>query len=125
MNDNSAREDEKICKKRAVELFDSGNMDSLIPGTYATLALIHQYLFEDVYKFAGKLRTVNLAKGNFRFATLMYLEVTLANIDKMPQSTFDEIVEKYVEMSIAHPFWEGQWQKHPDLAQPYAEKGNR
>ena len=107
MNDNSAREEEKISKKRVGELFDSGNMDSLVPGTYATLALIHQYLFEDIYEFAGKLRSVNLAKGNFRFAPLIYLEAELTNIDKMPQSTFDEIVEKYVEMNIAHPFREG------------------
>lgn len=102
-----AREEERISKRKAVELFNSGYLDSLTPGTYATLASIHQYLFGELYEFAGKLRTVNLAKGNFRFAPLMYLEAALANIDKMPQSTFDEIVEKYVEMNIAHPFREG------------------
>ena len=102
-----AREEEKISKKKAVELFESGYLDSLEAGTYATLAQIHKYLFEDVYDFAGRLRTVNLAKGNFRFAPLMYLEAALANIDRMPQSTFDEIVEKYVEMNVAHPFREG------------------
>ena len=82
-------------------------MDSLPSGKFSTLQAIHKYLFEDIYDLAGKLRTVNLAKGNFRFAPLMYLEVALANIDKMPQSTFDEIIEKYVEMNIAHPFREG------------------
>ena len=102
-----AREEEKISKKKAIELFESGYLNSLEPGTYLSLAQIHKYLFEDVYDFAGKLRTVNLAKGSFRFAPLMYLEAALANIDKMPQSTFDEIVEKYVEMNIAHPFREG------------------
>lgn len=102
-----AREEEKISKKKAIELFESGYLDSLEPGTYLSLAQMHKYLFEDVYDFAGKLRTVNLAKGSFRFAPLMYLEAALANIDKMPQSTFDEIVEKYVEMNIAHPFREG------------------
>ena len=102
-----AREEEKISKKKAIELFESGYLDSLEPGTYLSLAQIHKYLFEDVYDFAGKLRTVNLAKGSFRFAPLMYLEAALANIDKMPQSTFDEIVEKYVEMNLAHPFREG------------------
>ena len=107
MNDNYARDEERISKKRAVELFDSGYLDSIVPGTYATLALIHQYLFEDIYEFAGKLRTVNPAKGNFRFAPLMYLEAALANIDTMPQSTFDEIIEKYVEMNIAPPSGRG------------------
>ena len=102
-----AREEEKISKKKAVELFESGYLDSLEAGTYATLAQIHKYLFDDVYDFAGRLRTVNLAKGNFRFAPLMYLEAALANIDRMPHSTFDEIVEKYVEMNVAHPFREG------------------
>ena len=102
-----AREEERISKKKAIELFESGYLDSLEPGTYMSLAQIHKYLFEDIYDFAGKLRTVNLAKGSFRFAPLMYLETALANIDRMPQSTFDEIVEKYVEMNIAHPFREG------------------
>lgn len=102
-----AREEERISKKKAVNLFDFAILKLLSDGTYKTLAAIHKYLFEDIYDFAGKLRTVNLAKGNFRFAPLMYLQAALENIDKMPQSTFDEIVEKYVEMNIAHPFREG------------------
>ena len=102
-----AREEERISKKRAAELFENGVLDALPAGKFSTLQAIHKYLFEDIYDFAGNLRTVNLAKGNFRFAPLMYLEAALANIDKMPQSTFDEIVEKYVEMNIAHPFREG------------------
>ena len=88
-------------------LFESGTLDKLPVGTFASLKAIHKALFEDIYDFAGKLRTVNLAKGNFRFAPLMYLEAALANIEKMPQSTFDEIIEKYVEMNVAHPFREG------------------
>ena len=102
-----AREEERISMKKAVELFESGSLDKLAPGRFASLQAIHKALFEDIYDFAGELRTVNLAKGNFRFAPLMYLEVALENIDKMPQSTFDEIIEKYVEMNIAHPFREG------------------
>ena len=102
-----AREEERISKKKAVNLFDFAILKLLPDGTYKTLAAIHKYLFEDIYDFAGELRTVNMAKGNFRFAPLMYLEAALANIDKMPQSNFDEIVEKYVEMNIAHPFREG------------------
>ena len=102
-----AREEERISKKKAVELFESGALDKLVPGRFTSLQAIHKALFEDIYDFAGELRTVNLAKGNFRFAPLMYLEVALENIDKMPQSTFDEIIEKYVEMNIAHPFREG------------------
>ena len=102
-----AREEERISKKKAVELFENGVLDTLPAGKFSTLQAIHKYLFEDIYDLAGKLRTVNLAKGNFRFAPLMYLEVALANIDKMPQSTFDEIIEKYVEMNVAHPFMEG------------------
>ena len=102
-----AREEERISKKKALWLFESGTLDSLVPGTFASLQAIHKYLFEDIYDFAGQLRTVNLAKGSFRFAPLMYLEASLANIEKMPQSTFDEIIEKYVEMNIAHPFREG------------------
>ena len=102
-----AREEERISKKRAVELFENGVLDSLPAGRFSTLQEIHRHLFGDIYDFAGKLRTVNLAKGNFRFAPLMYLEAALSNIDKMPQSNFDEIVEKYVEMNIAHPFREG------------------
>ena len=102
-----AREEERISKKKAVELFERGSLDKLAPGRFASLQAIHKALFEDIYDFAGELRTVNLAKGNFRFAPLMYLEAALANIDKMPQSTLDEIIEKYVEMNIAHPFREG------------------
>ena len=102
-----AREEERISKKKAARLYDSGYLDTLSPGTYAALAEIHRYLFEDIYDFAGKLRQVNLAKGSFRFAPLMYLDVSLKTIENMPQSSFDEIVEKYVEMNIAHPFREG------------------
>ena len=99
--------EEKISKKKAIELFESGKLDSLNAGTFEALKEIHKYLFEDIYEFAGTLRTVNLAKGNFRFAPVMYLEASLSNIDKMPQSTYDEVIEKYVEMNIAHPFREG------------------
>lgn len=102
-----AREEERISKKRAVELFEKGILDSLPAGRFSTLQTIHRYLFEDIYEFAGEIRTVNLAKGNFRFAPLMYLRAAPENIEKMPQTTFDEIVEKYVEMNIAHPFREG------------------
>ncbi|MGN0655114.1 MAG: protein adenylyltransferase Fic [Oscillospiraceae bacterium] len=102
-----AREEERISKKKAVLLFESGYLDSLQAGTFNTLSEIHRYLFEDIYDFAGKIRDVNLAKGSFRFAPVMYLEDALKNIEKMPQSTFDEIIEKYVEMNIAHPFREG------------------
>lgn len=102
-----AREEEKISKKKAAWLFDSGTLDTLPVGTFSALQAIHKYLFEDIYDFAGKLRTVNISKSNFRFAPLIYLEAALANIDKMPQSTYDEIIEKYVEMNIAHPFREG------------------
>ena len=100
-------EEERISKKKALELFDRGILSKLDAGTFHSLITIHKYLFDEIYDFAGKIRTVNVSKGNFRFAPLMYLEATLANIDKMPQSTFDEIVEKYVEMNIAHPFREG------------------
>ncbi len=102
-----AREEERITKKKALALFESGILDQLEAGTFSALKAIHKYLFEEIYDFAGALRTVNLSKGSFRFAPLMYLEAALENIDKMPQSTFDEIVEKYVEMNIAHPFREG------------------
>ena len=102
-----AREEERISKKKAVWLCESGTLDKLPVGTFASLKAIHKALFEDIYDFAGKLRTVNLAKGNFRFAPIMYLEAALTNIEKMPQSTFDEIIEKYVEMNVAHPFREG------------------
>ena len=102
-----AREEERISKKKAVELFETGLLDTLPAGKFVTLQAIHKYLFEDIYDFAGEIRTVNMAKGNFRFAPLMYLQSALENIDKMPQSNFDEIVETYVEMNIAHPFREG------------------
>ena len=102
-----AREEEKISKKKALWLFESGTLDSLKAGTFAALQEIHKCLFEELYDFAGKIRTVNLAKGNFRFAPVMYLEAALGNIEKMPQSTYDEIIEKYVEMNVAHPFREG------------------
>ena len=102
-----AREEEKISKKKALWLFESGTLDSLKAGTFAALQEIHKCLFEELYDFAGKIRTVNLAKGNFRFAPVMYLETALGNIEKMPQSTYDEIIEKSVEMNVAHPFREG------------------
>lgn len=102
-----AKEEERLSKKRAYALFDQKILDSLEVGTWAGLCEIHQYLFEEIYDFAGKIRTVNMAKGNFRFAPLMYLEASLANIDQMPQTSFEEIIEKYVEMNIAHPFREG------------------
>ena len=102
-----AREEERISKIRAIELFESDFLSSLKPGTFDTLCKIHAFLFSDIYDFAGKLRTVNIAKGSFRFAPLMYINAALANIEKMPQRSFDEIVEKYVEMNVAHPFREG------------------
>lgn len=102
-----ARMEEKISKKKAVELFENGYLDNYKVGTFQMLAAIHKYLFDEIYDFAGKVRTVNVAKGNFRFAPVMYLQAALENIEKMPQSTFEEIIEKYVEMNIAHPFREG------------------
>lgn len=102
-----AKAEEKISKKRAIELFESGYLNYLKPGTFKSLAEIHKYLFGPIYAFAGQIRTVNISKGNFRFAPIMYLEAALENIEKMPQSTYDEIIEKYVEMNIAHPFREG------------------
>lgn len=102
-----AREEEKISKQKAISLFETGLLESFEVGTFKGLAAIHKYLFEDIYEFAGMLRTVNIAKGSFRFAPVMYLEAALNNVDKMPQSTFDEIIEKYVEMNVAHPFREG------------------
>ena len=102
-----ARMEEQLSKKKAVLLFEKGILDSLPAGKFFTLQAIHRYLFEDIYDFAGEIRKVNMAKGNFRFAPLMYLGAALENIDKMPQSDFGEIIEKYVEMNIAHPFREG------------------
>lgn len=102
-----ARVEEKISKQKALELFEKKFLDTFEVGTFDGLKKIHSYLFSDVYNFAGNMRTVNIAKGNFRFAPVMYLEAALKNIDNMPQSTFDEIIEKYVEMNIAHPFREG------------------
>lgn len=108
-----AREEERISKKKAIELFENGTLDRLEAGKFSSLRAIHRYLFEDIYTFAGDIRKVNIAKGNFRFAPIIYLEAALENIDNMPQSTFDEIIEKYIEMNIAHPFREGNG------AQPY------
>lgn len=102
-----ARVEEKISKTKALELFENGLLDTFEVGTFKGLSDIHKYLFEDIYSFAGNIRTVNISKGGFRFAPVMYLQAALDNIDKMPQSTFDEIIEKYVEMNVAHPFREG------------------
>jgi cell filamentation protein len=102
-----AKVEEKISKQKARELFDSGNINKVEIGTFVGLAFIHAYLFEDMYPFAGKIRDLNIAKGDFRFVPLMYLEPSLKHIDAMPQSTFDQIIEKYVEMNVAHPFREG------------------
>lgn len=102
-----AREEERISKKKALELFETGTLDRLEVGKFSALKRIHKYLFDEIYDFAGELRTVNIAKGNFRFAPVMYLRAALDSIDKIPQSTFDEIIEKYVEMNVAHPFREG------------------
>lgn len=102
-----ARIEEKISKQKALEMFEIGYLDSLEAGKFESLAKIHKYLFDEIYDFAGELRKVNISKGNFRFAPLMYLDAALQSIDKMPQFTFDEIVEKYVEMNVAHPFREG------------------
>ena len=102
-----AREEERISKQKALALYDTGLLDTFPVGTFAGLAMIHKYLFEDIYEFSGQMRTVNIAKGNFRFAPVMYLRPALESIDQMPQSTFDEIIEKYVEMNVAHPFREG------------------
>lgn len=123
-----ARQEEKISKKKAVELFESGRLDSMQAGTVDSLKKIHQFLFEDIYEFAGEIRTVNLAKGNFRFAPVMYLQPSLNHIEQMPQSDFEQIIEKYVEMNIAHPFREGngcaifisrgKWKKHKNMVRP-------
>ena len=102
-----AHEEERISKKKAAELFENGVLDTLTPGSFSALQAIHKYLFDEIYDFAGKVRTVNIAKGNFRFAPVMYLDEAIKKIEKMPQGSFDEIVEKYVEMNVAHPFREG------------------
>lgn len=102
-----ARVEEKISKKKALEMFETGFLDALEVGTYKALSKIHHYLFGEIYEFAGKIRDVNIVKGNFRFAPVIYLEDALQNIEKMSQATFDEIIEKYIEMNIAHPFREG------------------
>lgn len=102
-----AREEERISKKKALELFENGHLDNLQAGTWQALSAIHKHLFDEIYDFAGKQRSVNLAKSNFRFTPVVYLDAALKNIEKMPQSTFDEIIEKYVEMNVAHPFREG------------------
>ncbi len=102
-----ARAEEEISKRKAKQLFDSGDIRKVEVGTYAGLAFIHGYLFAEIYPFAGKLREVNMSKGNFRFASVMFLKPSLEHIDAMPQSTFEQIVEKYVEMNVAHPFREG------------------
>ena len=102
-----ARAEEKISKTKALKLFTSGYLNTLTAGTFESLAEIHRYLFDEIYSYAGKIRTVNMAKGNFRFAPVMYLEQALKHIEAMPQSTYNEIIEKYVEMNIAHPFREG------------------
>lgn len=102
-----ATQEERLSKKRALELFESGMLDKLEPGTFKTLQVIHKQLFMDIYDFAGKVRSVNIAKGGFRFVPAMYLLDALKQIERMPQSTFDEIIEKYIEMNVAHPFREG------------------
>lgn len=102
-----ARVEEKISKKKAMDIFESGMLDKLEAGSFYTLQEIHKALFDDIYKFAGEVRTVNISKGNFRFAPVMYIDAAIANVEKMPQNTFDEIVEKYVEMNVIHPFREG------------------
>lgn len=102
-----ARQEEKISKKKALELFEKRILDTLEAGTFKTLSQIHKYLFDEIYYFAGEVRTVNIAKVNFRFAPVMYLKQALNHIDTMPQSTYEEIIEKYVEMNVAHPFREG------------------
>ena len=102
-----ATQEERLSKKRALELFESGMLNKLEPGTFKTLQAIHKQLFMDIYDFAGKVRSVNIAKGGFRFVPAMYLLDALKQIERMPQSTFNEIIEKYVEMNVAHPFREG------------------
>lgn len=111
-----ARVEEKISKSKAIELFEEGILDTFEVGTFKGLSQIHEYLFDEIYEFAGKMRNVNIAKGNFRFAPVIYLEAALKNIDKMLQSSFDEIIEKYVEMNVAHPFRDG------NIAQRHQQK---
>ncbi len=102
-----AKEEEKLSKKRTVELFENGLLSLADAGSFSSLQKIHEYLFQDIYDFAGKIRTVNIVKGSFRFAPVVYLQDALKHIENMPQSTFDEIIKKYVEMNVAHPFREG------------------
>ena len=102
-----AKAEEKISKQKAKDLYDTGKINEMEIGTFKGLSDIHRYLFSDVYNFAGEIRQVNIAKGNFRFAPVMYLEASLDHIDSMPQNTYDDIIKKYVEMNIAHPFREG------------------
>ena len=118
-----ARVEEKISKKKAVELFESEYLNNYEAGTFQMLAAIHKYLFDEIYDFAGKVRVVNLAKGNFRFAPVMYLQVAIENVEKMPQSTFDEIIEKYVEMNIVHPFRDDHVIIRTKLEKPSKIKG--
>ena len=108
-----AREEERLTKMRALELFEKGLLDTFEVGTFSGLAAIHRYLFQDVYDFAGKMRDVNIAKGSFRFAPVMYLSAALDAIDRMPQSSYEQIIEKYVEMNVAHPFREGNGRRSP------------
>lgn len=117
-----ARTEEKLSKTKARELFEKGVLDTFEVGTFAGLAQIHKYLFDEIDEFAGKVRDENIAKGSFRFAPVMYLDAALKNIDEMPQSTFDEIVEKYVEMNVAHPFREGNLLKYQNMAGCHLEK---
>ena len=117
-----ARAEEKLSKQKALALYDTGLLDTFPVGTFAGLAKIHAYLFGEIYDFAGQLRTVNIAKGNFRFAPVIYLHAALKGIDAMPQSTFDQIIEKYVEMNVAQPLPGRQWPQHPHLAGLHPEK---
>lgn len=110
-----ARAEEKISKQKAIEMFETAFLENLEPGTYESLAAIHKYLFNEIYDFAGRFRKVNLSKGNFWFVPRRYLEAALRSIDKMPQSTFGEIIEKYVEMNVAHPFRDKIWTQVKDL----------
>ena len=117
-----ARTEEKISKTKALELFEKELLDEFEVGTFKGLSQIHKYLFDEIYDFAGKVRTVNIAKGSFRFAPVMYLSAALDHISQMPQSTFDEIIAKYVEMNVAHPFREGNGSQHSHLVRCNSEK---